>query len=633
MNEADTKSFNRVGEVSSDDQLRMKLDEARKQNNRDVFVNTLVSSLGRPVVTGLTHQDPNAPGLSEQERKDRISNNASVSAAFSAYQLFRNWDKMSPAQKALGVASLGVQTWTSASGETVARMPIIKPGASGINGEPGTPGLNVGQALTLLHAGVNVYSMINNWDQMSQLNKIASGSATASDMAILAKQFKLLGSGQSGTALSSAATAQTNQMIANGTAQSVPELGAGAIKVTEGTALPDGYSVVSTKEGVTTAVPSSNLNTAIGAIQFVGGAAAFAQGAKTVYDSWGKGGARGRAAGAIGGSSMAAGLYAMGSSSLLSGTSAAVVMSNPYLLSAVVVASVVGSTIKTGKSDAQNYRDSIRENVLGKSGLMDDKTHSVTLADGSKVDIGIDGHGGQRSPTNPDRIAKGQSLSNGKLNAYDIDYTNDLDYAAGMGGVALTRLLAGGTSTPIDQMGGQLGNASLGNIGFGKDMSLENFSKMRTNLRAMYSKAGVTDKATAYQLANAAFAEGRINATDYVAMQQSFDMIYDNNGYQKAKSLMAGRFRGVEVAAQSANTPAPSETDKPANVDTQLNFMTGQTGRNTSTYFKTKAASSPVASLSKVGAGYRVNQRSGTKLTKEQIRRLNQERYAQRGAA
>ena len=70
---------------------------------------------------------------------------------------------------------------------------------------------------------------------------------------------------------------------------------------------------------------------------------------------------------------------------------------------------------------------------------LSDKDGKITLSDGSIASIGIDGHGNIRDAKDSSKLTGDRKGS--KLNAWDIDYTNDLDYTAGMGGVTLSRLL------------------------------------------------------------------------------------------------------------------------------------------------------------------------------------------------
>jgi len=119
-------------------------------------------------------------------------------------------------------------------------------------------------------------------------------------------------------------------------------------------------------------------------------------------------------------------------------------------------------------------------------------------------------------------------------------------------------MMAGGKGTAIDQVAGQLGNAALGQIGFGKDMTEENFNYVRDNVRSFYFKQGIQTKEDAFALSNQMVVDGRITETDAVAMQQGINMTFDDSGYDTAQILMAGRWKGLEVAADIPNSPGPN---------------------------------------------------------------------------
>lgn len=207
--------------------------------------------------------------------------------------------------------------------------------------------------------------------------------------------------------------------------------------------------------------------------------------------------------------------------------------------------SLVGSLIG-GKSKERLQRDHMRRGFQ-KAGVINDKWE-VLLADGSTFNVGLDKSDGLHEVRDKSRIVKdGEDRS---LFAYDVDYTNDLDFSANMMTTALARMLSGGKSTPIDQMAGQLANASLGNVGYGQDMTEDNFNKARDNVRVWFAQSGIQSKEDAYALANQAFAEERMSEMDLAQMHQGINMVFDDNGYDSAISLMEGRWRGIELAAQ-----------------------------------------------------------------------------------
>lgn len=526
----DLGSLNQIAAVAGDANLAAQLTAQYQNGDTKGFVNTMLGALGKPLIDNMTEAGQTRDGLN---------------AAFGAYQLFQHWDQMSPTQKSLGIASLGIQGYKFATGENLAEKNIVEATAT-------APGLNVGQAMNLLSAGVNVYSMIKNWGQMSDVQRVAAGTGTAASMAQLAQQFGMLGAGTQGAAVAGV----TAESLASAGWSAAPAFGNGAVVGAAGSQVPAGYtSVATTAEGGTVAIPSSltsstGLGTLATGLNVAASTVAIGLGAKTVHDNWGRGGKEGRLAGVVGGSSMAAGLYGLGAA-------------NPYLLGGVMAVSIAGTSWQVGKSVDQSARDIVRDHFK-KGGLLD-QDYNVTLADGTKASLGIDGHGGRHTVTNADLLTKEHKDQKtggaNKLNAWDIDYTNDLDYAAGMAGIGLSRLISGGKSKNIDQLGNQLGNALISNIGYGKDFSPENFKKAQENARAVYAQAGIKDKATAFQLSNQAFAEGRLDETDLITTQQALNMVFDDNGYDTAKQLMAGRHRGLAVASQGSAAVNPPKED------------------------------------------------------------------------
>ena len=185
-----------------------------------------------------------------------------------------------------------------------------------------------------------------------------------------------------------------------------------------------------------------------------------------------------------------------------------------------------------------------------------------------------------------------------------------------MSGIALSRLLNGGKGKNVDQLGNQLGNAGLGKIGYGQELTPENFNTVMQNQRSMYAKAGIKSKSDAYALTDRMLKEGRINQIDAVTMQQAFNMMYDTNGYDTAKRLMAGRNRGAEVAHQNADVPPPrirTTDNKPVDVRN----IPGREGSTIAT-INAKAPSRLPEQR---------QQRAAT-LSKEEAQRANKERYS-----
>lgn len=511
----DATALDKVGAVAGDANFINNLSILYKNGDKKGFVTALANRLGSSAIKN-ANLDP----------KDK----AGLASALGLYNLYENWDRMSGAQKSLGIASAGIQAYRYAgSGKDLASREIIAPSGT-------TPGLNVGQALNLISAGVNVQGLVTNWDQYSNFQRVTLGTGTAAQVADVAKSLNLLGSG----ATNAVVPGVTTEALAAAGWTAAPQAGVGAVTASAGAQVPAGYVKVATEGGTQVAIPAGNEGSFAAGLETAGGVASIALGAKTVYDGWQGSGKAGVVNGAVGGSMIAAGMYTLGAT-------------NPYLLAAVVATSVIADSTGGKKSVDQKSRDAARDTIV-KNGLAD-KEYKITLADGSKFDIGVDGHGQQFDARDPSKLVDKGRVGK-KLNAWDIDYTNDLDYAAGMAGTSLSRLLHGGTGKAIDQLGGQLSNAAISSVGHGKDMTKENYDKVATNLKGMYSQAGIKSKKDAYQLANQAFAEKRINDTELVAMQQSFNMIFDKNGYETAQKLMNGRFKGIE-----ANKDAPPKKE------------------------------------------------------------------------
>lgn len=576
LNDSQKSTLQQIGETASSTAVLASLADAYSRGDKKAFINTVLQSFKQPIINNLTKDPQNRSGLN---------------AAFGAFSLFNNWGQMSPAQKTLGLANVGISAFRYASGTDLAKQVLIDPVLNGK--EVVRPGINVGQALDLLASGYNAYSLVKNWDQYSDLQKIAGGTATVAQIANTARNFGMLGTGTQGAAVA----ANANQLAAAGW-RAMPNAGVGALAGSAGSQVPAGYSIISTGRGGTVIVPTANANTAAVAqgsamsyLQTAGGVAAIALGAQAVYKGWGTGGEKGALNGALGGSSIAAGMYTLGAT-------------NPYAMAAVVALSIVGNTVKTGKSEEQLARDGVRKRFkeVGLTSELAGDSFTIALPDGSVANIGVDGHGGEHEIKNRALLTK-EHEGREKLNAYDTDYTNDLDYTAALGGIALSRIISGGKATNIDQLGSQLGNASLGKVGYGAEFTRGNYDSVMQNQRAMYAKSGINSKSDAYQLANQAYSEGRINDSELVSMQQAFNLVFDTNSYDTAQRLMAGRQRGIEVAASQPEDSNNFTIVGPTSPKKRIEYS------RPAFQFRGETGARPLS------------------MTKEDIRRVNQQRY------
>ena len=215
-------------------------------------------------------------------------------------------------------------------------------------------------------------------------------------------------------------------------------------------------------------------------------------------------------------------------------------------------------------SEESKKRDKVR-GAYSQIGLWDNQG-MVLLPDGTTFNAREEGP--KSDWANPDKRTDKLGADR-KLESYEIDYTNDLDYVAGMGGITLSRLLAGGSEKHIDQIGNQMGNGALGSVGRGKKFTEENFTTVMGNMRAMYAKAGIQSKDEMLALANKMYSEDRIKDTDYAVMQQTASLVFEND-YNTAQSLMDGRWKGVETANQSPSnagaTQPPQDQNKPGRI-------------------------------------------------------------------
>lgn len=118
----------------------------------------------------------------------------------------------------------------------------------------------------------------------------------------------------------------------------------------------------------------------------------------------------------------------------------------------------IGSMMTSGKSQQQQIRDSFRTN-LKDSGVADDK-YQVTLADGSKFDIGLDGK------------HKFKNLDGTERHPYDGDASNPLsNYATSKIDPMIKRIYEGAPEDyHTEQFTGMLVNAAISNAKSEKDV-------------------------------------------------------------------------------------------------------------------------------------------------------------------
>lgn len=232
-----------------------------------------------------------------------------------------------------------------------------------------------------------------------------------------------------------------------------------------------------------------------------------------------------------------------------------------------VVGAGVGSAAGSLLGDAFGGDSRVQKETKARDGLFSSFEEAGIFQDG-KIEL-PDGHvwdrnnGPEHSWKYPDKRVN--NIGDRQLFSYETDYTNDLDYLSSMAGITLSRLVAGGKGKPVDQVGNALGNAFLGKIGYGADLSKENFAQVNTNTKAGFSRAGIKTKDDLLAVANAAYADGRINDSDYAVAQQVAGVVFDDN-FSLAQQLMAGRWDGLKTAAKTPTDQTVNQENKPGRI-------------------------------------------------------------------
>lgn len=288
-----------------------------------------------------------------------------------------------------------------------------------------------------------------------------------------------------------AAGSVANSLIGGGSAAAAPATAsaigstAGAITVPAGAAIPEGYTAVASASsgGGITAIPTTSIGgTApspfgLSGIGSAGNYVLPAVGAIGTYDvlSHKVGPVRGAVEGAASGAAI--GSY--------------------FGPTGALVGAGIGGTIggvkglsEGKKSKDQTNRDEVRSKLKG--GKLIDDDYNVTLADGTKVDVGKDGH----------YTIAGHD---GKLihPAYEADWSNPyMSKAVAYTNPLIEMITSGMSDKARSDMVGQLSNAFVSNA---KDEKT-----VQANVVAMYNKAGITTSAQANTLIDALVTKGSI---------------------------------------------------------------------------------------------------------------------------
>lgn len=612
--ETDSKTLEHIGSVASNPKFLSQLYKLKSEGKTKEFINLIAQTLKTPAM----------------QKFDDPQNKGGVKAGFQAFSLFSNWDNMSRAQRSLGIAQLGLDTYQFADGTDFSNKRVFEPIQK--DGKTIIPGLTVGQTLGLASQGVNVYETVKNWKDLTALAKVTNGAQsvativnTAQTLGMYGNQksdvnspnlvnapkgtvpaggFSALGTyantGVAGLQLASTvgnvvntftdenATAEQKRKAAiygtQGVVNSLAKLGNGTAQdvapyvngVAAGKRLYDVYNdpnatdkqkaeavAMATKEGVNIASQLGS-STAGEAVPYVNYAMA-AYNTSKILSGNGTPEDKAKALRRTGEDTAAAyftfGISAVAQSidrQFLGGQSDKIRTKldklDPAKVATDYVTGKVIGAVTGGKNAPQQGRDAVRAHLKNIGMYGDD--YQIDLPDGSIGNLGVDGHGGQHTFTYKDKTVAG--TKHDKLSAYDVDYTNDMDYAASMGGTTLARLTTGGAAKNIDQIGGQLGNTSLGKVGYGAEFNQDNFNSVMQNQRAMYAKAGIKDRETFNERLENLKKNNKISAAEYAVAQQSGEMLYGDKGYDLAKNLMQGRWAGIQTVAELSEAKAAS---------------------------------------------------------------------------
>lgn len=283
-------SFDALGDTVSNPQLHQELDNVPRGKSGE-FLNKILPKI--------TPKAINAQSI------------------VSGLNIAHTWDNLSPAQKGMSLAGLGIQGHRFPDGSSLETKDIVKAGEN-------YPALKGGQALGMLSGGVNIYPLVKKWPAYTTVSKLAGGSDNATDVATFANQTKIIGAGLNGAEVPDR---EGNEYNFPGWAFA-PQYGPGAVVGSNQAKVPTGYKVVRGSGGDVIAVPEGSFPMALGALQ--GGVAGTAAGkggistsAFNLMQKWSGAPAGSEKGAGRGGSALAAGVARMSKD-------------NPFVFSAAV---------------------------------------------------------------------------------------------------------------------------------------------------------------------------------------------------------------------------------------------------------------------------------------------------------
>lgn len=251
-----------------------------------------------------------------------------------------------------------------------------------------------------------------------------------------------------------------------------------------------------------------------------------------------------------------------------------------------VVGSIIGSVIgaiggmigasKTGKDKDQLKRDMVRD-ALQNGKLLDEK-YNITLADGSKFDLGIDGHG-----KNFDESGY----------AYQVARTSPYGTQAVAWADTLAYTLMGGNKKLATDFAGYFANAAMSNA--------QDIETVRANFLTFIKNSGLTRQQIEESLKRQ-YEAGALSEEQYRAMLNSTGTLFEGRDYvilsweQAEAQAGGGQVTDYNPAAVPAPHPnAPSRQEGPAINDLPLETLPSDLVLRVSNLYDYYAQAAPAA--------------------------------------
>lgn len=459
-------------------------------------------------------------------------------------------------------------------------------------GDVSSASQTVQNGLALYNFGNSVFNLVNNWEDMTPQQRVGGliGTTWAGTMAYtpakdLINNINTWASGMGGGA---AGAASASGFFGNGV-NTASELTAGLGDDVLNNINPENFGL----EGG--AISGGNIT------QSLGNAAAVAAFAYSMYDlatnSETYGPQKGRPRAAVGtgvkySSTTAASIAAYNVAASLA-SMAPVSMGTSLIASAVAFAVGYGvGMVSTGHSKEQAKRTAYEKALIDAS-VFDNNNGSyvMQLADGRFYTL-LDGSGNRATDIdgnkktvydeskivdrNRDFINRRDEEGNIRayLNPYDIDYTSNLDFTSSIMGKGLLSLALGSNykgSGEMDQMLGYIVNGATSNTG--RDWNIDNFNGVVANLKAAYSRTGITNKRDGVQALVDAYFSGAITESDYRQSLMGLNFIYDENGFDQANQLMDNMGRNNPSDNDTQTSEEPTQQQIMDEKEQQLSVM------------------------------------------------------------